>query len=80
MRGIAFVAVVLAPLSLGGCIFAVGNGERSDERRLTRLEQRMAAAEKKMNTEQAKAADAPKPAEEPKQPEKTAAPAEPKKP
>lgn len=63
MRGIAFGALALAPVLLGGCIFAVGNGDVSDDRRLTRLEQRMAAAEKKLGldaTQKAAAAEAPK--------------------
>jgi len=74
MRRIALAALVMAPVLLGGCIFAVGNGDVSDERRLTRLEQRMEAAEKKLHMEQAKAAEAVKtpeavkPPEEPKKP------------
>ena len=74
MRRIAWTALVLAPVLLGGCVFAVGNGDQSDNRRLTRLEQRMAAAEKKLNMDHAKAAEAPKPADTPKPAE------EPKKP
>ena len=62
MRRIALAALVLAPVLLGGCIFAVGNGDVSDERRLTRLEQRMEAAEA------GKTPEAGKPPEEPKKP------------
>jgi hypothetical protein len=74
MRRIALAALVLAPVLAGGCVFAVGNGDLSDDRRLKRLEQRMAAAEKKLNMDQAKAPEAPKTPETPKPPE------EPKKP
>jgi hypothetical protein len=80
MRRIVLAALVLAPVLLGGCVFAVGHGEESDNRRLTRLEQRMAAAEKKLNLEHAKAAEAPKPPETPKPPEAPKPPEEPKKP
>lgn len=72
MSRIALAGLALAPFLLGGCIFAVGNGEQSDDRRLTRLEQRMAAAEAKLGTSQPKAAPAAEPAkapaEEPKKP------------
>jgi hypothetical protein len=68
MRRIALVALALVPGLLGGCVFAVGNGDRSDDRRLTRLEQRMAAAEKKLSIDTAKPPEAPKPPEEPKKP------------
>jgi hypothetical protein len=70
MRRLALTALGAAPLLLGGCIFAVGHGEQSDDRRLTRLEQRMAAAEAKLGAEQPKATPAAEPvkapAEEPK--------------
>jgi hypothetical protein len=71
MRRIALTALGTTPFLLGGCIFAVGHGEESDDRRLTRLEQRMSAAEKKL-ADQPKAAPvaepAKAPAEEPKKP------------
>lgn len=49
MRRIAFsAALALVPLFLGGCIFAVGSGDRSDDRRMTRLEERMTRAESQL--------------------------------
>ena len=68
MKRIALPALALAPFLLGGCIFAVGHSEQSDDRRLTRLEQRMSAAETKLGMAKAAPAAEPAkaPAEEPK--------------
>ena len=65
MKRLTLPALALVPFLLGGCIFAVGHGEQSDDRRLTRLEQRMAAAEAKLGKDQAKAAPAAEPAKAP---------------
>lgn len=48
MRWRALSCVALLPFLLGGCVFAVGTGGRSDERRMESLERRLSRAEERL--------------------------------
>lgn len=48
MKRLALAALVLASTMLGGCIFAVGSKDRSDDQRMRRLEERISKAETKL--------------------------------
>jgi outer membrane murein-binding lipoprotein Lpp len=49
MRRLALAALVLASTMLGGCIFAVGSGDRADDKRMRKLEERISRAEQKLD-------------------------------
>lgn len=49
MRRLALAALVAASTMLGGCVFAVGSGDRADDQRMRKLEQRISRAEEKLD-------------------------------